>query len=137
LGANFAPESEIWGKIALEFMMTSTTDISTDTSVESQETAAPETLAEDPSQIGSLTPEEQAAMTTIRTESQQLLAKAGELDFRKQRVLQRVEELDANGQQIIQSITKRLGLEEGQTWFATTDGTIKLTPAAGAQEPQS
>lgn len=117
--------------------MTSTTDTSTDTPVETQDTSASQTAAEDSSQIGSLTPEEQAAMTTIRTESQQLLAKVGELEFRKQRILQRVEELDSNGQQIIQGITKRLGLEEGQTWFATTDGVIKLTSAAGAQEPQS
>ena len=90
----------------------------------------------DTSIIGQLTAEEQSSMATVRAESQQLLAKVGEFEFRKQRILQRVEELDSEGQRIIQSITNRLELNEGQTWFATTDGTIKLTPVQEESLPQ-
>jgi hypothetical protein len=100
-----------------------------ETTPETAPETAPETTEEpkaDPSVIGRLSPEEQAAMMKIRSESQQLLAKVGEHELLKLRIMQRIEELDEQGQGIINSISQRLGLEDGQQWVGLQDGTIRL-----------
>jgi hypothetical protein len=93
--------------------------------------------AEDPNTIGKLTPEEQAALMVIRQESQQLLAKIGEHEVLKMRLLARVDDLDQKGQEHINTISRRLGIEDGQQWVALQDGTIRLvkqnTPGQNGQ----
>jgi hypothetical protein len=90
----------------------------------------------DPSILGRLTPEEQGAMTRIRAESQQLLAKCGEHELLKLRIVARVEELDDEGQKIIAGITKRLGLPDGVQWHGLQDGTIRLVNRPGTAQIQ-
>ena len=112
--------------------MTETTTETTETPTETPETApeaaeATEAAApEVPGMIGKLTPEEQTALLQIRQQSQQLLAKVGEHEVLKMRVLAKLDELDAQGQEHINAISKRLGLEDGQTWVALQDGTIRM-----------
>lgn len=96
----------------------------------------PEPTEEDPSVIGHLTPEEQAALMKIRAESQQLLAKCGEYELLKLRVMARVEELDEQGQGLIAGVTKRLGLPPGSTWQGMQDGTIRLVNKAAPDQNQ-
>lgn len=109
-----------------------------ETSTETPTQAAPEgsaAVAENPAAIGKLTPEESAALTTIRGQSQQLLAKVGEYEVLKGRLIRTVEGLEERGQHIINEVTKRLGLEEGQQWSTTADGTILLiNPPAKNEE---
>jgi len=95
--------------------------------------AAPDAPAEDPSIIGKISPEEQAAILQCRQQTQQLLAKIGEQEVLKLRLFARVEELDAQGQGYLDAITKRLNLPPGVNWVSTGDGNIRLAkqPPAG------
>lgn len=87
---------------------------------------ATEVQAQLPGVLGKLTPEEQQALTAIRQESQQLLAKVGEHEVLKMRVLAKIDELDQQGQGHINAISKRFNLEQGQQWVALQDGTVRL-----------
>lgn len=113
------------------------TETNTETTTENTATdapPAPAAEAKDPSIIGKLTPEEQAALMGIRQESQQLLAKVGEHEVLKMRILAKLDELDEKGQGHINAISQRLNLSDGQQWVALQDGTVRLvTPPASSQ----
>jgi len=115
-----------------------TTENTTDTPTPDAPQASPPAdvqaeTPEVPGSIGKLTPEEQQALVRIRQESQQLLAKIGEHEVLKMRLLARVDELDEQGQQHINTISKRIGITDGQQWVALQDGSIRLVnaPAPG------
>ena len=101
------------------------------------EAEAPEAEAQDPNVIGKVTPEEQAALMTIRNEQQQRLLKLGEHDVVKSRLVAELKELEQKGQVYINEIAKRLGIQDGQQWVALGDGTIRLVPAPDVGQTQT
>ena len=107
--------------------MDTNTEITNENTTPAPTQDAPEqAVAEDPSIIGRLTPEEQQALFQVRQESQQLLAKVGEHELLKVRILARLDELNSQGETLLNNVTKRLGLEDGQKWVGMQDGTIRL-----------
>lgn len=121
--------------------MENTTETNTDTSTETPTQEAPatgaaeETSAENPAIIGKLTPEELTALTTCQQKNQQILAKIGEHYVLSQRLVRNYETISESAQHILDQVTQRLGLEKGQQWVATNDGTIVLTGEPQLPQP--
>ena len=113
----------------------------TTTETTPEATAAPTSSPEaqkDPTDLGTLTPEEQSALIKIKQDSQQYLAKIGEFEVMKARLLGKLDQMDKEGQAIMDSISKRLNLNPGQQWAAQLDGTIRLvTPPNQGQAQEA
>jgi hypothetical protein len=87
-----------------------------------------------PGFLGRLTPEEHRKLLGVRDESRMLMQKVGELEVQKARIMQRIDVLDGEGQEVINSVSRRVGISDGQQWIAHADGKIILVNPAAAKE---
>lgn len=78
------------------------------------------------STLGTLTEEERSSLVRMRQEAQQLLTKVGEQEVIKAQLLAKLDAIERSAESQLKVISARLGLEEGQAWYAQADGTVRL-----------
>jgi hypothetical protein len=80
---------------------------------------------QDPDIIGSLTPAEMGALTSIRQRSAQITNEIGQGVIRQARMLAMCSEMEEQAQGVIQGVGKRLNVPEGQQFQILPDGRLR------------
>jgi len=83
---------------------------------------------QDPTILGALTPQENAMLTTLRRQSQQLTLEVGKLELQKGQILERIRSNDEQSQSVLRQIGQRLGIPEDVSWTVGGDGNARALP---------
>ncbi len=90
----------------------------------------------DPTILGPLTPQENAALMNLRRRSQQLVGEIGKIEIQKSQFLDQFRASDEQSQSILVQIGQRLGIPSDVTWTVGGDGNARALPPQMLQQMQ-